>query len=166
MSQIIGQSGEVGGEEDLSLVLLDICINKASSVRKAGRAASQTWSPRQGELAWRPHRPSSGRIKSQKKIRGRNLHQDPLNLGSWYPPAPSRGETEQKAQHWKKPNLLAPPHHPSHTCVQWMVLGFSRTFSMQSQGPTCRACVKLGPLAASTVSDHPPGGGPGHLLTQ
>lgn len=41
MSKIIGQSGKVGGEipreKDLSLVLLDTPINKASFVRKAGR---------------------------------------------------------------------------------------------------------------------------------
>lgn len=84
-----------------------------------------------------------------------------------YPPAPSRGELSAEGPALEE-TQLAPPHHPSHTCVQWMVLGFSRTFSMQSQGPTCAVgtCVKLGPLAASTVSDHPPGGGPGHLLTQ
>lgn len=34
---------EVGGEEDLSLVLLDICINKASSAEKRA-GSSQTWS--------------------------------------------------------------------------------------------------------------------------
>ena len=173
MSQIIGQSGEVGGEipreKDLSLVLLDTSINKASFVRKAGRQcprpAACVLETSVGRTGLETTQTLRWRDRESEKIGGLNLHQDALNLGSRYPPAPGRGETEQKVQHWKKPNLLA-PHTTQVTPVSsgwpWVLPDLQHAVP----GPTCRAGFELGPLAASTGNDHPSGGGPGHLLTQ
>lgn len=143
-AQIIGQSGEVGEEEDLSLVLLDICINKASSVRKARQKAStlnlRPWAGRTGlettqTLKWQD-------IKSQKKIRGEEHASGPSESGVLVLTTPNRGESraEGPAPLGGEETACWHLHLPkSHLC-QWMVMGSPRIAKHAVPGPHLQAC--------------------------
>ena len=159
--------GDSSGEGSVSCPLRHI-YKQGLLRQKSGQAVSQTRCLCPGDLGrenW-PGDHTDPQVAGQGVRKNRRAElASALNLGSRYPPAPGRGETEQKVQHWKKPNLLA-PHTTQVTPVSsgwsWVLPDLQHAVP----GPTCRAGFELGPLAASTGNDHPSGGGPGHLLTQ